>query len=350
MPSSGRCKAAAAHYAQGDRKSPLLGGLSFGTMFRGISLGSVLLVVALGLRHHFRPHGSHQYGSRGNDGRRRVRDLCRASASSVPGVLLAPFGFQCVDTGIRRRSGDFGDFTKAIFFSLFPLRLSAPLSWALLLERSVIQFLYRQAARVSAARLGVSRWFFSSCSASSSARPTPRSTRPVGCSAVSRWVACIMNYNRVFVIGFAVCDCRGHGSLLLAKTPTRPAHSRAVMQDRNVASVHGCADGEGEHAHLCLRLRTRGTRRCVPSRRSATSARARDKPTSWTPSWSSWSAASATWLARSFPRSASAHLDQILQTSAAQSGDRKRCFVLRSASFSSCNGNPPGSSPRRAVD
>ncbi len=205
----------------------------FGTMFRGVSLGSVLLVVALGLAITFglmgvinMAHGEIMVVG----GYATYLTQCVFSN----GVSLAPFGFAVHIPGFGFDPSS-GLYQSYFLFALPAAFISAALV-GLLLERSVIQFLYRRPLESLLATWGVSlvlqqvfRLVFGPANA-----PVYSPSWLLGSFSAG---GVIMNYNRVFVIGFAIVIVVGT-AMLLAKTPLGLL-IRAVMQDRNMASCMG---------------------------------------------------------------------------------------------------------------
>jgi urea transport system permease protein len=205
----------------------------FGTIFRGVSLGSVLLVVALGLAITFglmgvinMAHGEIMVVG----GYATYLTQCVFSN----GVSLAPFGLtlRIPGFGFDPASGMY----QSYFLFALPVAFFSAAAVGLLLERSVIQFLYRRPLESLLATWGVSlvlqqifRLVFGPANA-----PVYSPAWLLGSFSVGD---VIMNYNRVFVIGFAIVIVIGT-SLLLAKTPLGLL-IRAVMQDRNMASCMG---------------------------------------------------------------------------------------------------------------
>jgi urea transport system permease protein len=205
----------------------------FGTIFRGVSLGSVLLVVALGLAITFglmgvinMAHGEIMVVG----GYATYLVQCIFGA----GVSLAPFGISLTIPGMNL------DESSALYQSYFlfalPVAFISAALVGLLLERSVIQFLYRRPLESLLATWGVSlvlqqvfRLVFGPANA-----PVYSPAWLLGSFSFG---GVIMNYNRVFVIGFAIFIVLGT-ALLLAKTPLGLL-IRAVMQDRNMASCMG---------------------------------------------------------------------------------------------------------------
>jgi urea transport system permease protein len=205
----------------------------FGTMFRGVSLGSVLLVVALGLAITFglmgvinMAHGEIMVVG----GYATYLVQCLFGA----GVSLAPFGVALHIPGFGFDSAS-GIYQSYFLFAL-PVAFFSAAAVGLLLERGVIQFLYRRPLESLLATWGVSlvlqqlfRLIFGPANA-----PVYSPGWLLGSFSVG---GVLMNYNRVFVIGFAIVIVVGT-AFLLAKTPLGLL-IRAVMQDRNMASCMG---------------------------------------------------------------------------------------------------------------
>lgn len=205
----------------------------YGTIFRGISLGSVLLVVALGLAITFglmgvinMAHGEMMVVG----GYATYLVQCMFGA----GAALAPFGFDLPIPGMGLDPSSFG--YQSYFIIALPVAFLSAAIVGLLLERSVIQFLYRRPLESLLATWGVSlilkqlfRLIFGPANV-----PVYSPNWLLGSFTVND---VIMNYNRVFVIGFAILIVLGT-SLLLAKTPLGLL-IRAVMQNRGMASCMG---------------------------------------------------------------------------------------------------------------
>lgn len=205
----------------------------FGTLFRGVSLGSVLLVVALGLAITFglmgvinMAHGEMMV----------VGGYATYLVQCVfgTGVSLAPFGLQFFVPGMNFNEGS--AMYQSYFLFALPVAFISAALMGLLLERSVIQFLYRRPLESLLATWGISlvlqqlfRLVFGPANA-----PVYSPAWLLGSFSVG---GVIMNYNRIFVIGFAIAIVIGT-ALLLSKTPLGLL-IRAVMQDRNMAACMG---------------------------------------------------------------------------------------------------------------
>ena len=205
----------------------------FGTMFRGVSLGSVLLIVALGLAITFglmgvinMAHGEIMVVG----GYATYLTQCIFGA----GISLAPFGFSLTIPGFGFAESSF--IYQSYFIVALPIAFLSAALVGLLLERGVIQFLYRWPLESLLATWGVSlvlqqlfRLIFGPANA-----PVYSPGWLLGSFSVGD---VIMNYNRVFVIIFAALVVAGT-ALLLSKTPLGLL-IRAVMQDRTTASCMG---------------------------------------------------------------------------------------------------------------
>ncbi len=210
----------------------------FGTIFRGVSLGSVLLVVALGLAITFGLMG--------------VINMAHGEIMVVggyatylvqcifaTGVSLAPFGINVniPGFGFDPSSGIY----QSYFIVALPIAFLSAAAVGILLERGVIQFLYRRPLESLLATWGVSlvmqqlfRLIFGPANA-----PVYSPAWLLGSFQIGDVT---MNYNRVFVIIFAIFIVAGT-ALLLAKTPIGLL-IRAVMQDRTIASCMGVRTGK----------------------------------------------------------------------------------------------------------
>jgi urea transport system permease protein len=204
-----------------------------GTIFRGVSLGSVLLVVALGLAITFGLMG--------------IINMAHGELMVVggyatylvqcifgTGAALAPFGISFSIPGMNLAESSFG--YQTYFIVALPVAFLCAATVGLLLERSVIQFLYRRPLESLLATWGVSlvlqqvfRLVFGPANV-----PVYSPNWLLGSFTVND---VIMNYNRVFVIGFAVLIVFGT-ALLLARTPLGLL-IRSVMQNRNMAACMG---------------------------------------------------------------------------------------------------------------
>jgi urea transport system permease protein len=203
----------------------------FGTLFRGVSLGSILLVVALGLAITFGLMGviNMAHGEMiavGAYTTYLVQNIFGA------GITLPFFGLSLSLPGMNLSGGAY----NAYFLCALPLSFLAAAVVGIGLERSVIQFLYRRPLESLLATWGVSlvlqqvfRLMFGANNVQVSS-PSYLS---------GNWTVndIILGWNRVFVIGFAVLIVIGIW-LVLTRTPLGLL-MRAVMQNRRMASCMG---------------------------------------------------------------------------------------------------------------
>jgi urea transport system permease protein len=213
----------------------------FGTIFRGLSLGSILLVVALGLAITFGLMGviNMAHGEMIAVGAYTcyvVQNLFGAGFSfaiTLPFSFFGkPIGFGLHLPGIHAS----GWLYESYFLFALPLSFLAAALAGLLLERTVIRFLYRRPLESLLATWGVSlilqQMFRMVFGANNVQVDSPRWL--LGHFSVND---VSMGYNRVFVIGFAIFIVLGTW-LLLARTPLGLL-IRSVMQNREMAACMG---------------------------------------------------------------------------------------------------------------
>jgi urea transport system permease protein len=203
----------------------------FGTIFRGISTGSILLVGALGLAITF--------------GLMRVINMAHGEMIAIgayttylvqnifgAGITIPFFGFNLRLAGLNLE----GSAYQWYFVFAVPLSFLTAAIAGILLERSVIQFLYRRPLESLLATWGVSlviqqilKLMFGSNNVQVSS--------PVYLSG--NWTVndVLLGWNRVFVIGFGIVIVFGMW-LVLTKTPLGLL-IRAVMQNRGMAACMG---------------------------------------------------------------------------------------------------------------
>ena len=203
----------------------------WGTLFRGLSLGSVLLVAALGLAVTFGLMG--------------VINMAHGEMIAVgayttyvvqcvfgPGLELSPFGLHIVLPSLKAT----GWLYDCYFVVAIPLAFITAALAGILLERTVIRFLYRRPLESLLATWGVSlvvqQLFRLTFGANNVQVASPSwlsgnwTIHDVG-----------IGWNRVFVIGFAAVIVVGIFQLL-ARTPLGLL-MRAVMQNRAMAACMG---------------------------------------------------------------------------------------------------------------
>ena len=213
----------------------------WGTIFRGISLGSILLVVALGLAITFGLMGiiNMAHGEMIAVGAYTsyvVQNLFGAGfAFSVMlpfSIAGRPLGFGLHLPGLNAT----GWFYQCYFLFAIPLSFVMAALAGLILERTVIQYLYRRPLESLLATWGVSlvmqQLFRMVFGANNVQVNSP--TWLLGHFSIDD---ISFGYNRVFVIGFAILIVAGVW-LLLSKTPLGLL-IRAVMQNRSMASCMG---------------------------------------------------------------------------------------------------------------
>ncbi len=203
----------------------------FGTIFRGLSLGSILLVVAIGLAITFGLMG--------------VINMAHGELIAVgaytcyvvenffgPGLWLSPFRINIHIPGLNLTGWQF----QTYFLFAIPAAFLASAGVGILLECCVIRFLYRRPLESLLATWGVSlilqqlfRLVFGAANVDVDS--------PAWLSGNFTVSDVILGYNRLFVIGFAIVIVILTW-LLLTKTPLGLL-IRAVMQNRNMAACMG---------------------------------------------------------------------------------------------------------------
>jgi urea transport system permease protein len=203
----------------------------FGTLFRGLSLGSILLVVALGLAITFGLMGviNMAHGELIAVGAYTCYVVENVFSS---GLSISPFGHSVHIPGLNLTGWPF----QTYFILAIPAAFLSAAAVGIVLEVCVIRFLYRRPLESLLATWGVSlilqQTFHLVFGANNVQVDSP--TWLSGNFTVSD---VILGYNRLFVIGFAIVIvfCTW---LLLSKTPLGLL-IRAVMQNRNMAACMG---------------------------------------------------------------------------------------------------------------
>ena len=202
-----------------------------GTLFRGVSSGSVLLVVAIGLAITFGLMGiiNMAHGEFIAVGAYTTYIVQNIFAT---GLRLSPFGqsFEIPGMGLS------GTGMSLYFVVALPLSFLVAAAVGLLLERSVIQFLYRRPLESLLATWGVSlvmqqlfRLIFG-----------PNNVQVSSPSWLSgNWTVndVVFGWNRLFVIGFAVLIIVA--TWLVLNRTSLGLLIRSVMQNRNMAACMG---------------------------------------------------------------------------------------------------------------
>ncbi|HEY3931628.1 MAG TPA: urea ABC transporter permease subunit UrtB [Verrucomicrobiae bacterium] len=213
----------------------------FGTIFHGISLGSILLVVALGLAITFglmgiinMAHGEMiAVGAYTSYVVQNIFGTGFAFHITLPfSIFSKPIAFGLILPGLNAT----GWFYQSYFLFAIPLSFIMAALAGLVLERAVIQFLYRRPLESLLATWGVSlvmqQMFRMVFGANNVQVNSPNWL--LGHFTIDD---VSFGYNRVFVIGFAILIVIGTW-LLLSKTPLGLL-IRAVMQNRSMASCMG---------------------------------------------------------------------------------------------------------------
>jgi urea transport system permease protein len=202
-----------------------------GTVFRGISLGSVLLVVAIGLAITFGLMGiiNMAHGELIAVGAYTTYVIQNIFAS---GLNISPFGMSVSIPGMNLPAGSMGMY----FVVALPASFLAAALVGLILERAVIQFLYRRPLESLLATWGISLVLQQLLRLVFGANNVQVSS-PSWLSG--NWTVndVVFGWNRVFVIGFAVLIIVVTW-LVLNKT-SLGLLIRAVMQNRNMAACMG---------------------------------------------------------------------------------------------------------------
>jgi len=203
----------------------------FGTIFHGVSLGSILLVSALGLAITFGLMGviNMAHGEMIAVGAYTTYVVENVFRDGLP---LSPLGIRIVLPGMHLTGWLF----QTYFIFAIPLSFLVAALAGLALERLVIRFLYRRVLESLLATWGVSlimQQLFRLVFGANNVQVNSPSWL-LGNFTVSDVV---LGYNRIFVILFAVLIVVGTW-LLLTKTPLG-LFIRAVIQDRDMAACMG---------------------------------------------------------------------------------------------------------------
>lgn len=202
-----------------------------GTIFRSLSLGSILLIVALGLAITFGLMGviNMAHGEMIAIGAYTTYVVQHIFGT---GLALSPFGFSLTLPGLNTG----GWVHESYFLVALPLSFLAAAAAGMLLERSVIQFLYRRPLESLLATWGVSLILQQLLRLTFGANNVQVSS-PSYLSGNWTFHDILFGWNRVFVIGFAGAIVAGVW-LVLTRT-SLGLLIRAVMQNRTMASCMG---------------------------------------------------------------------------------------------------------------
>jgi urea transport system permease protein len=213
----------------------------YGTIFHGLSLGSILLIVALGLAITFGLMGiiNMAHGEMIAVGAYTCYVVQNIFGSGFGFTINLPFSIAGHQLGFGMHLPGLnatGWFYESYFLFALPLSFLMAALAGLAIERSVIRFLYRRPLESLLATWGISlimQQLFRMVFGANNVQVNSPSWL-VGHFSISD---VIFGYNRVFVIGFAIIIVLGTW-LLLTKTPLGLL-IRAVMQNRNMASCIG---------------------------------------------------------------------------------------------------------------
>lgn len=213
----------------------------FGTIFHGISLGSVLLVVALGLAITFGLMGiiNMAHGEMIAVGAYAcyvVQNLFASGFGFSMTLPFSPFG-RPLSFGLHLPGlNASGWFYETYFLFALPLSFLAAALAGLFIERTVIRFLYRRPLESLLATWGISL-AMQQCFRMVFGANNVQVNSPAWLVGHFTIQDVSFGYNRVFVIGFAVLIVIGTW-LLLSKT-SLGLLVRAVMQNRSMAACLG---------------------------------------------------------------------------------------------------------------
>jgi urea transport system permease protein len=204
---------------------------TMGTLFRGLSAGSILLVVAIGLAITFGLMGviNMAHGEIMVVGAYTTYVVQNCFGG---GLEIAPFGLHMTLPGLHLTGGAYESF----FIVALPVAFFVAAFTGIILERTVIRFLYRRPLESLLATWGVSlvlQQMFRLIFGANNVQVYSPSY------LAGNWTVddVILGWNRVFVIGFAVLIIVGT-HLVLTRTPLGLL-IRAVMQNRNMAACMG---------------------------------------------------------------------------------------------------------------
>ena len=213
----------------------------FGTIFHGVSLGSILLVVALGLAITFGLMGviNMAHGEMIAVGAYTCYVIQNLFGAGFSFAITLPFSFggKPISFGLHLAGlNATGWLYQSYFLFAIPCSFLAAALAGLVLERSIIRFLYRRPLESLLATWGVSlvlqQMFRMIFGANNVQVDSP--SWLLGHFTVND---ILFGYNRIFVIAFAIVIVLGTW-LLLSKTPLG-LFIRAVMQNRDMASCMG---------------------------------------------------------------------------------------------------------------
>ncbi len=213
----------------------------FGTIFRGISGGSILLVVALGLAITFGLMGviNMAHGEMIAVGAYTCYVVQNIFGTGFGFTINFPFNFFGYHPHISMHLPGLnatGWFYESYFLFALPLSFLMAALAGLAIERTVIRFLYRRPLESLLATWGISL-VMQQCFRMVFGANNVQVNSPSWLQGHFSLNDVLFGFNRVFVIAFAIVIVIGTW-LLLTKTPLGLL-IRAVMQNRNMASCIG---------------------------------------------------------------------------------------------------------------
>ncbi len=213
----------------------------YGTIFHGISLGSILLVVALGLAITFGLMGiiNMAHGEMIAVGAYACYVVQNLFAAGFGFSITLPFSFagHPISFGLHLPGlNATGGWYESYFLFALPLSFLAAALAGLFIERTVIRFLYRRPLESLLATWGISL-VMQQCFRMVFGANNVQVNSPSWLLGHFTIGDVSFGYNRVFVVGFAVVIVIGTW-LLLTRTPLGLL-IRAVMQNRGMAACLG---------------------------------------------------------------------------------------------------------------
>lgn len=213
----------------------------FGTIFHGLSLGSILLVVALGLAITFGLMGiiNMAHGEMIAVGAYACYVVQNVFGSGFGFSITLPFSFlgKPISFGLHLPGlNASGALYESYFLFALPLSFISAALAGLFIERTVIRFLYRRPLESLLATWGISL-VMQQCFRMVFGANNVQVNSPSWLLGHFSIADVSFGYNRVFVIGFAVLIVIATW-LLLSRTPLGLL-IRAVMQNRGMAACLG---------------------------------------------------------------------------------------------------------------
>ena len=247
----------------------LVWGQRLGLAFAGVSLGSILLLAALGL--------AITYGLMG------VINMAHGEL-----IMIGAYATYVVQNLFRAHAP--GAFDWYLVCAV-PVAFVVAAAVGMVLERLVIRWLYGRPLETLLATWGIGLMLIQGVRTVFGAQNVEVENPAFMSGGIEVMPDVVLPWNRIVIILFAVGVLVAMG-LLLAKHPARPVRARRHAEPRDGRLRRRADRARG---HVGVRPRGRGSpdSRAARSRRSATSAPTSARRTSSTRSWSWCSAASA---------------------------------------------------------